>query len=97
MKVREHSELLYVYYLARCLESENVCHSITTRKTPKRRMKETRFTRHRNTVELMILADNRETTLQAIHTDTVNKVLNDQKNYIVLDDLPQPTNDSEKD
>ena len=59
-KVREHSELLYAQYLARCLEPGNVCHSITTRETSKRRMKETLFTRHRSTVEPMMLADNRK-------------------------------------
>ena len=71
LKVREHSELLSAQYLARCLEPGNVCHSITTRETPKRRMKETLFTRHRNTVEPMMLADNRKKKLHAIHTDAV--------------------------
>ena len=66
------------------------------RETPKRRMKETLFTRHRNTVEPMMLADNRKATLQEIHTDAVNKAFKDQKNNIVLDDLPHPINDSEK-
>ena len=66
LKVREHSELLSAQYLARCLEPGNVCHSITTRETPKRRMKETLFTRHRNTVEPMMLANNRKATRQAI-------------------------------
>ena len=97
LKVREHSELLYAQYLAICLEPENVFHSNTTRETPKRQMKETLFTRHRNTVEPMMLADNRKATLQAIHTDAVNKAVNDQKNNIVLDNLPHPINDSEKD
>ena len=55
LKVKEHSELLSAQYLARCLEPGNACHSITTRETPKRRMKETLFSRHRNTVEPMIL------------------------------------------
>ena len=96
LKVREHSELLYAQYLARCLEPGNVCHSNTTRETPKRRMKETLFTRDRNTVEPMMLADNRKGTLQAIHTDAVNKAVKDQKKNIVLDDLPHPINDSEK-
>ena len=64
LKVREHSELLSAQYLARCLEPGNVCHSITTRETPKRRMKETLFTRHRNTVEPMMLANNRKATLR---------------------------------
>ena len=97
MKVREHSELLSAQYLARYLKPGNVCHSITTRKTPKRRMKETLFTRHHNTVEPMMLADNRKATLQAIHTVVVNKAVKDQKNNIVLDDHPHSINDSEKD
>ena len=42
---------------------ENICHSTATRETPKRRMKETLFTRYRNTVEPIILADNRKATL----------------------------------
>ena len=75
LKVREHSELLSAQYLAICLEPENICHSITTSEPPKRRMKETRFTRHRNTVEPIMLADNRKATLHAIHTDAVNKAV----------------------
>ena len=74
LRVREHSELLSAQYLARCLEPGNVCHSITTRETPKRRMKETLFTRHR-TVEPMMLVKNRKATLQAIHSDAVNKAV----------------------
>ena len=95
-KAREHPELLSAQYLARCLEPGNVCHSITTRETPKRRVKETLFTRHRNTVEPMMLANNRKATLQAIHSDAVNEAVKDQKNNIVLDGLPHPINDSEK-
>ena len=79
LKVREHSELLTAQYLDRCLEPGNVCHFITTRETPKRRMKETLFTRHRNTVEPIMLADNRKATLQAIHTDAVNKAVKIRK------------------
>ena len=96
LKVREHSALLPAQYLARCLEPGNVCHSITTRETPKRRMKETLFTRHRNTVEPMMLAENRKATLQAIHSDAINKAVKDPKNNILLDDHPHPINDSEK-
>ena len=97
LKAREHSELLSALYLARCLEPGNVRHSITTRKTPIRRMKETQFTRHRNTVDPMMLANNRKTTLHAIHSDAVNKAVKDEKKNIVLDGLPHPINDSEKD
>ena len=97
LKVGEQSELLSAQYLARCLGPGNVCHSITTRETPpKRRMKETLFTRHSNTVEPMMLANNRKATLQAIHSDAVNKAIKDQKKNIVLDGLPHPINDSEK-
>ena len=60
-------------------------------------MKETLFTRHRNTVEPTMLADNRKATLQEIHTDAVNKAVKDQKTNIVLDDLLYPINDPEKD
>ena len=93
LKVMEHSELLFAQYLARCLEPENVCHSITTGETSKIRIKVTLFTRHRNTVEPMMLVDNRKTTLQAIPLDAVNE----QENNIMLDDLPRPINNSEKD
>ena len=44
-----------------------------------------------------MMLDNRKATLQAIHTDAVNKAVKDQKKHIVLDDLPRPINDSEKD
>ena len=43
LKVREHSEQLSAQYLARCLEPENVCYSITTRAIPKRQMNETLY------------------------------------------------------
>ena len=97
LKVREHSKLLSAQYLARCLEPGNVCHSITTREPHKRRMKQTLFTRRRNIVEPIMLANNRKATLQAIHSDAVNKAVKDQKKNIVLDGFPDPINDSEKD
>ena len=40
-----------------------------------------------------MLANNRKATLQAIHSDAVNKAVKDQKNNIVLDGLPHPIND----
>ena len=60
LKVKEHSELLSAQYLARCLEPRNVCHPITTRATPERQMKETLYTRHRNTVEPMMVNNDRK-------------------------------------
>ena len=73
LKVREHSELLSVQYLARCLEPGNVCHPITTRATPERQMKETLYTRHRNTVEPMTVKNDRKATLQVLHTKAVKR------------------------
>ena len=63
---------------------------------PKRRMKETLFTRNRNTVEPNMLADNGKATLQAIYTDAVNRAVKDQTNNIVLYDIQHPFIDSEK-
>ena len=95
MKVKEHSELLTEDY--RCLEPENVNNSITTRDTPKRRMKETLFNRHRSNVEPMMIAKDRKATLQAIHTKAVNQAVNSQGRNVVLDDRPPLSNISEKD
>ena len=71
LKVKEHSELLSAQYLARCLEPGNVCHPITTRATPEIQMKETLYTRHRTTVEPMMVKHNRRATLKALHTAAV--------------------------
>ena len=61
LKVREHSELLSAQHLARCLEPDNANNSITRRDTPKRRrMKEPLFTRHRSSVEPMMIAKDRK-------------------------------------
>ena len=60
LKVREHPELLSAQYSSRCLEPGNVWHPITTRATPERQMKETLYTRHRNTVEPMRVINDRK-------------------------------------
>ena len=96
LKVKEHSELLSVQYLARCLEPENVNFSITTRELPMRIIKETLFTRHRSVVEPPIIAKDRKTTLQAIHTMAVNQAVNSLGRNVVLDDRPPVINISEK-
>ena len=90
LKVKEHSELLSAQYLARCLESENVNNSISTRDPAKRRMKETLFTRHRGTVEPMMIAKDRKPTLQAIHTMAVNQAVTSLRRNVVLDDADGP-------
>ena len=96
LKVREHSELLSAQYSARCLEPGNVCHPITTRAAPERRMKETLYTKHRNTVEPMMVKNDRKATLQALHTDAVDKAVRSQERNVVLDGRPPPISSSEK-
>ena len=84
-KVKERSELLSAQYLARCLEPGNVCHPISTRTTPERQMKETLYTRHRNTVEPMMVNNYRKATLQALHTAAVVKAVQCYERNVVLD------------
>ena len=92
LKVREHSELLCAQYL----EPGNVCHPITTRATPERQMKKTLYTRHRNTVEPMMVKNDRKATLQALHTDAVDKAVKSHERNVVLDGRPPPISSSEK-
>ena len=97
LKVKEHSELLSAQYLARCLEPGNICHPITTRDTPERQMKETLCTRHRNTVESMMVKHDKKATLHALHTDAVHKAVKSHERNVVLDGWPPPISSSEKD
>ena len=82
--------------LARCLEPGNVCHPITTRATPERQMKGTLYTRHRNTVEPMMVKNYRKATLQALHTDAVDKAVKCHDRNVVLDGWPPLISSSEK-
>ena len=88
LKVKEHSELLSAQYLARCLEPENVCHPITTRATPERQMKEMLYTRHPNSVEPMMVNNDRKATLQALPTAAVVKDVQCHERNMVLDGRP---------
>ena len=60
-------------------------------------MKETLIIRPHNTVVPMMLASDREATLDTIHTDRINQDVNHQERNVVLDDRPPPMNNSEKD
>ena len=93
LKVKEHSELLSAQYLTRCLEPGNICHPITTRAIHERQMKETLYTRHRNTVEPMMLKNDRKAKL---HTAEVVKAVQCHERNVVLDGRPQPISNSEK-
>ena len=60
-------------------------------------MKETLFTRHRSTVEPMMVVNNRKATLQAIYTSVVHQAVNRQEVNVVLHDRPPLINNSEHD
>ena len=64
--------------------------------TPKRMMKETLFTRHSSAVEPLMIAKDRKTTLQAIHTMTVNQAVTSLGRNVVLDYRPPTINIYEK-
>ena len=95
LKVKEHSELLSAQYLARCLEPENVS-LLHNKGYPKRQMKQTLYTRHRNTVESMMVEMDRKATVQALHIDAVNKAVESHERNVVLDRCPPPLSNSEK-
>ena len=50
LQVEDHLNLPSAQYLIHCLDTDNVCHHITTMDHPPREMKETLFTRHNQTV-----------------------------------------------
>ena len=54
-------------------------------------MKETLYTRHRNTVEPMMVEKDRRATLQALHTDAVVKAVKSHERNMVLDCRPACT------
>ena len=55
LKVKEHSGLLSAHYLAGFLEPGGVCHPIPAGAAPEEHMKDTLYTRHRDTVEPMMV------------------------------------------
>ena len=96
LKVKEHSDLLSAQYLTRWLEPGKGCHPITTRATPERQMKETLYTRHRNTVEPMMVKNDRKATLQVVHTAVVVKAVPCHERNVVLDGRLSTISNSEK-
>ena len=94
LHVEAHLKLISAQFLVQCFDTENVCHHITKIDLPPREMKETIFTRHYQTV-LLLLANNRKDTLQALHTSFVNTVIDNMKDNRVLNNRPPPINDEE--
>ena len=64
--------------------------------TPERRMNETLYTRHLNTVEPMIVNNDRKSTVQALHTAAVVKAVQCHERNVVLDGRPPHISSDEK-
>ena len=64
--------------------------------TPERQMKETLYTRHRNTIEPMMVKNDMKATLQALHTASVVKAVQCHERYVVLDGRHPPISKFEK-
>ena len=90
--VEDHLSLLSAQYLVHCLDTENVCHHITTLDHPLREMKETLFTRHNQNV-LPLLANTKKASLQAVHTSFVNTAIDNMTDNRVLKNRPPPISD----
>ena len=60
-------------------------------------MREPLYTRHRNTVEPKMVKNDRKATLQALHTDSVDKAVKTHERNVVLDGWLLPISSSEKD
>ena len=60
-------------------------------------MKETLFTRHHHTVEPIMIAMDRQVTLQTIRTSAIKRAVNSKEVNVVLDDCSPLINNSEKD
>ena len=59
-------------------------------------MKETLYTRHQDTVEPMMVKNDRTATHQALHTDAVDKAVKCHERNVVLDGRPPPISSAEK-
>ena len=89
--VKDHLNLLSAQYLVHCLDTENVCHHITTMD---HEMKDTLFTRHNQTV-VPLLANTKKASLQTIHSSFVNTAIDNMTDNRVLNNWPPPINDEE--
>ena len=96
MQIKPHSELLSAQYLVNCLEEDHVCHGITTLGPRPRAMKETLFSKHQATVLPRLVAEDRQKSLQNVHTHAVAQAVQLQGNNRVLNETPPPISKEEQ-
>ena len=68
----------------------------STFRGPEGQINETLYTRHRNTVEPMMITNDRKATLQALLTVAVVKAVQCHERNVVLDGRPSPISNSKK-
>ena len=92
--VKDHLNVISAQYMVHCLDTENVCHDITTMDHPLREMKETLLTRHNQTV-VPLLANTKNASLQTVHTLFVNTAIDNMTDNRALNFRLPPINDEE--
>ena len=96
LRVKDHSDVIYVQYLVNCLEEDHVSHGITIQEPRPRPMKETTLhSRHHSTV-LPRLGSNRMESHQNLHTHAVDSAIQLQGNNRVLKKRPPTISDEEQ-
>ena len=95
LKVKDHSDIIFVKYLVNCLEEDHVCHGIATQESRPRPMKETLHPRHYSTV-LTRLGTSRKESLLNLHTHAVDSATKLLGNNKVLKERPPPISDEEQ-
>ena len=83
LRVKDHSDVLFVQYLVNCLDEDHVSHGITIQEPRPRPMKETLHCRHHSTV-LPKFGSNRMESHQNLHTHAVDSAIQLQGNNRVL-------------
>ena len=91
--VEDHLNHLSAQYLVHCLDTDHVCHHITTLDHPPREMKEILFTKHNQTV-LPLLANTKKESLRALYTSFVNTAIDNMTDNRVWNYRPPPINDA---
>ena len=95
LPVEDHLNIISAQYLVHRLDTENVCHYITTLDHLPREMKETLFTIHQTVLPL--LANTKKASLQAVHTSFVNTAIDNMTDNRVLNYRPPPISDEKID
>ena len=91
--VEDHLNLISAQYVVHCLDTDNVCHHITTMGHPPRKMKETLFTRHNQTVVLLLASTKKESFHAVVYTSFISTAIDNMMDNRILNYRPPPINE----